>query len=244
MNCNECEENLSLFLDGELDSELSRSVQEHLTICVNCTLLCEDFAAILNECRGVPSRDLPPVETVPPNSKALWCRINNIIENETRPNSAGPQTPEPPPSRGFTFGQLLSAVVGIAMISSLLTVIGIRNYYGSGDDRTARGAAAQSAFEKAMVRVGLIESPQDLRIRRFREQQDAIEYWNRRVQERRALWDERMRQAFDRNLREIEQAVTEYTMLLETNPQDDLSGEMLNTAMDEKMNLLRAFAEL
>jgi hypothetical protein len=53
-----------------------------------------------------------------------------------------------------------------------------------------------------------------------------------------------MREAFDRNLNEIDQAVYEYTVILEKDPQDDLSGEMLDSALNEKMNLLRAFAEL
>ena len=33
-------------------------------------------------------------------------------------------------------------------------------------------------------------------------------------------------------------------MILEKDPQDDLSGEMLDSALNEKMNLLRAFSEL
>jgi hypothetical protein len=53
-----------------------------------------------------------------------------------------------------------------------------------------------------------------------------------------------MRDAFDRNLNEIDQAVTEYTVILEQDPQDDLSGEMLDSTLTEKMNLLRAFSEL
>ena len=81
-------------------------------------------------------------------------------------------------------------------------------------------------------------------MKRMQEQHAAIEYWNKRVQERRAQWDSRMRDAFDRNLNEIDQAVSEYTFILEKDPQDDLSGEMLDTALNEKMNLLRAFSEL
>ncbi len=238
MKCSECEENLSPYLDGELDEKAVRSIEAHLSACKACSSLCEDFAAILDSCRETPS-----VDTVPPNSQALWCRINNIIETETRPANKNLQ--QPPPAKGFTFGQLISAVAGIALISSLLTIVGIRNYYlPANSEHSARSDVSPSSFERALIKVGLVESPKDTRLRRFREQQDAIEYWNLRVQQRRAQWDERMREAFDRNLREIDQAVTEYTVMLENNPNDELSGEMLNSAMDEKMNLLRAFAEL
>lgn len=53
-----------------------------------------------------------------------------------------------------------------------------------------------------------------------------------------------MQQAFDRNLREIDQAVTEYTRTIENNPDDSLSVEMLDAALNDKMNLLRQFSEL
>ena len=89
-----------------------------------------------------------------------------------------------------------------------------------------------------------MESPQQARMKRLKEQEAAIEYWNKRVQARRAQWDAKMRDAFDRNLNEIDQAVSEYTIMLEQNPQDDLSSEMLDSALSEKMNLLRAFSEL
>ncbi len=240
MNCDACQENLSLFLDGELDETISSAVRAHLAMCSECLLLSEDFASILDSCR-----DGQPVDTVPPNSKALWCRINNIIENDAHSSDTTRPAAVPSASRGFTFGQMLSAVAGIALISSLLTVVGIRNYYkADGEGSASRSDVSQSTMERVMVKVGLIESPQENRLRRFREQQDAVEYWNRRVQERRAQWDERMREAFDRNLKEIDQAVTEYTVILEKDPQDNLSSEMLDSAMDEKMNLLRAFAEL
>ena len=32
--------------------------------------------------------------------------------------------------------------------------------------------------------------------------------------------------------------------MLQQNPEDEITGEMLDSAMDEKMNLLREFAEL
>jgi hypothetical protein len=45
-------------------------------------------------------------------------------------------------------------------------------------------------------------------------------------------------------LREIDQTVYEYDKILQENPNDDLSGEMLDSALNEKMALLREFSEL
>ena len=80
MNCEECQQYLSLYLDGELGEPTATDVRTHLTDCLGCAKICEDFSVILETCReNVPS------EIVPPNSQALWCRINNLIESEIKP---------------------------------------------------------------------------------------------------------------------------------------------------------------
>jgi len=53
-----------------------------------------------------------------------------------------------------------------------------------------------------------------------------------------------MRETFDRNLKVIDQTVNDSMDSLAQNPQDDVSEEMLNTALNEKLSLLKEFAEL
>ena len=48
----------------------------------------------------------------------------------------------------------------------------------------------------------------------------------------------------ENGLQAIDQAVFEYKQTLEQDPEDELSGEMLDSVMNEKMNLLREFSEL
>ena len=76
------------------------------------------------------------------------------------------------------------------------------------------------------------------------EQKSAISYWDNRVQARRVQWDKMTREAFDRNLQVINQSVNEYTVILEQDPDDDLSSEMLDSVLNDKMNLLRDFSDL
>lgn len=61
---------------------------------------------------------------------------------------------------------------------------------------------------------------------------------------RRSQWDRVTREAFDRNLQVIEESVKDYTTILNQDPEDELSGEMLDAVMNDKMNLLRDFADL
>lgn len=240
MKCEECQDLISQFLDDELKETEASAVRQHIALCGPCARVYADFASILDVCHAEQ-----PAELVPPNSRALWCRINNIIESDVKPE---PIVEEQPVKKGrwyLSFAQLASAVLGIAVISSLLTIVGIRNYtQPRSDDYTTRSADSQTTFEKVLAKVGLIDTPQKARQRRIKEQQAAIDYWNQRVAARRVMWDQNMRDAFDRNMHEIDSAVNEYTLILQNDPQDDLSGEMLDSALNEKMNLLREFSEL
>jgi hypothetical protein len=226
-------------MDSDLDDVKAEEVRSHLSVCGECAVLCEDFALIVES-----SRFEDTAELLPPNSQALWCRINNLIESEIKP-----EEPIVEPRKRWiwqlSFSQMAAGFLGIAIVSSLLTIVGIKNYSRPAeDDFTTRASASQTTFEKIASKLGLMESPMQARERRVKQQEAAIAYWNDRVQARRVQWDKTMREAFDRNLHEIDQAVSEYTLILEKDPQDDLSGEMLDSAMTEKMNLLREFSDL
>ncbi len=236
MNCEQCKELISVYLDNELEAEVSTSIQTHLAVCLECAKMCEDFAMILDFC------DLDETEhSLPPNSKALWCRINNLIETEIAAEFQ-PEIKKEEPKRSwqFSFSQVFASILGIALVSSLLTIVGIKNY--SAGDISAN--AAPSVFDRALGKIGLVETLEQARENRIKEQQAAIEYWNKRVEEKRINWAANLREAFDRNLIEIDQTVYEYDKILQENPQDDLSSEMLDSALNEKMALLREFSEL
>lgn len=237
MNCDECKNLVSVFLDDELDEQMAADVATHLAVCETCAHYCQEMTSILDACTSEA-----PSQLVPPNSKALWCRINNIIESEQK---AEPPTVEPPRGRWrFSFWQVAGVVMCVALVSSVLTVVAIRSYVQpAANDLTTR-SSAQTFFDKALSKIGLVETPQQARDRRLKEQQAAIEYWNARVQARRDQWDRMTRDAFDRNLQVIDESVNDYTMILQQDPEDELSGEMLDSVLNDKMNLLRDFSDL
>lgn len=240
MHCDECKEQLGAFMDSDLDESQASPVRLHLATCRECATVCEDLASLVDVCKTEVSNEL-----LPPNSQALWCRINNIIESEIVPEANKP--PEPPRRRFWqlSFPQLASALLCIAVISSLLTVVGIRQFtQPKTEDFTTRTAASQTTFEKVLSKVGLIDTPQQTRDRRVKEQQTAIAYWDTRVQTRRVQWDKHTRDAFDRNLQVLNETLNEYTAILQQDPEDELSGEMLDSVLNDKMNLLRDFSDL
>lgn len=249
MNCDDCKALISRFLDNDLDESRASGVREHLALCVPCAQVCEEIASMIDLCAAEDAEAL-----VPPNSQALWCRINNIIEGEldrleiARAAEESRLEEQASEKRRFwrlSVPQLASGLLAVALISSLLTVVGIKNYMTpAATDFTARSSESLTTFEKLLGKAGLIETPQQARERRIRELQAAIEYWNQRVELRRSQWDARMREAFDRNLNVINESVSDYQAILEQDPEDDITGEMLDSALDEKMNLLREFSEL
>jgi len=235
MNCEEFNHLISDFMDGELDGPQADAVRGHLCECKECAGVYEDLTSIIYACDGES-----PAELVPPNSKALWLRINNIIEGEKKAEAAPP--PEPPRRLWrFSFVQVGAVVLVVAVISSLLTVMVIRSSVRPAD---LAGANRFTAFDKFLGKLGLVDTPQQARERRLKEQQAAIDYWNERVQSRRVQWDRGTREAFDRNLQVIDDSVNDYTLILQKDPDDELSGEMLDSVLDDKMALLRDFSDL
>jgi hypothetical protein len=79
---------------------------------------------------------------------------------------------------------------------------------------------------------------------RYRQQQQAIAYWNDRVEMNKARWSSQMRETFDRNMSVIDAAVNDSMKQLRQNPHDEVSEEILNDALNDKVALLKEFADL
>ncbi|MFL6375464.1 MAG: zf-HC2 domain-containing protein [Pyrinomonadaceae bacterium] len=240
MNCDDCKASISALMENDLEESRAESVRMHLAECFACADVCEEVAAIVNEA-AVDGEDLLGDH----HSKQIWCRINNVIEGEQ--TSLAQQSVPEPPRRGLwqlSFWQLVSGLTCIAIVSSLLTVVAIRNYYEPAATDSLAKSTSTSLVDRVLMKVGLAETPQQQLERRLRERQATIDYWNARVQVRRTQWDAQTRAAFDRNLREIDDSLNEYQMILQRDPEDELSVEMMDSVLNEKTDLLRDFSDL
>ncbi len=70
MECQSCSKALTALIDGELDSEKSRDIREHLSICSPCQSEHDSLFESLQMVEGLPS--LEPEDR-------LWARINSDI---------------------------------------------------------------------------------------------------------------------------------------------------------------------
>lgn len=234
MNCDKCQNLVSDFLDGALSQEDQNTLNLHLEECLSCADVRNDLQAIVGFCQSQRGE-----YSAPPNERALWLRIRNVIEAS---ESATAGTLSAAPRRKLSswvgrtwelsFSQLAASAAIIVLLVSLSTVVGLRRF--------GTGSTTQSA----------IASPDSLSVaagnlrNRINQQQQAISYWNQRVEYNKARWNPEMRETFDRNLKVIDQAVSNSFDALSANPHDEVSEEMLNAALNEKLALLKEFSEL
>jgi len=232
MNCEKCQNLVSDFLDGTLSREDQATLNVHLGECLECADVRDDLQSIVGFCRTHRGE-----YAAPPNENALWQRIRNTIEAGASKAAVVPA----PVRRNFwsnwvgrswelSFPQLAAAAAAIVLVVSLSTVVGLRRFQSG---RTAPVAGPESlSLAEANVRD------------RVSKQQQLISYWNQRVEFNKARWSPEMRETFDRNLAVIDQTVNESLNTLSKNPRDEVSEEMLNAALSEKLSLLKEFAEL
>jgi hypothetical protein len=231
MNCEKCQNLISDFLDGALSHEDQSTLNAHLEECLGCADVRNDLQSIVGFCRTNRGE-----YAAPPNEAALWQRIRNVIEAR---DSAYTLAAAPVAGRSWSswfsrswelsFPQLAAATAAIILVVSLSTVVGLRSFQkGSG----GVGDGTERIVELANVRD------------RVSHQQQLISYWNQRVEFNKARWSPDMRETFDRNLAVIDQTVNESFTSLSQNPNDRVSEETLNAALNEKLSLLKEFAEL
>ena len=247
MNCEKCQELLSDFLDGALKGEDQATLNTHLEECLSCLAVQTELHSILNfchECRGE--------YVAPPNERALWLRIRNTIEGERAAAAAVGQRAQTVRGESWwkqlksrswelSLSQMMAAIAVIAIAVALITAFSMQRMQRAALDPTSASASTNRAgLTNAMSSTVSASDVDD----RMRQQQLAIEYWNQRIEERKALWSPQMREAFERNLNVIDQAVNYSRDELRRNPHDEVSEEMLNSALNDKMELLREFSDL
>ena len=227
MNCETCQELIHDLIDGSISQRDESTLNTHLRECLDCDSVRQDLASIVGFCRTQRGQ----YET-PPNERALWLRIRNVIEADA-PANVGVN---PEPRRSFlgrlmaqtwnlSLPQLAASAAAIVLLVSLVTVVGVRRWSGE----AVAGPPAHDA-----------SNAHD----RLWQRRQAISYWNQRVELNKARWSPELRETFERNLKVIDETVANSINELNRNPHDEISEQMLNEALNDKLALLKEFADL
>lgn len=233
MNCEKCQELIGDLVDGALTREDESTLSSHLEECLSCVDVRNDLQSIVAFCKTHRGE-----YSAPPNVNALWLRIRNVIEAEAVPAARAASSQSGAQSfwsrwmnRSWELSmpQLVASAAAIVLVVSLGTTVGLRRFDNSRvttPQLTPRDQAASYVRD------------------RMWQQQQAINYWNQRVETNKARWNQEMRDTFERNLKVIDQAVNDSLNELNRDPHDEVSEEMLNAALNEKLALLREFSDL
>jgi len=233
MNCETCQELIHDLLDGSISQSDESTLNTHLKQCLDCDSVRRDLAAIVGFCRTRRGE-----YEAPPNEHALWLRIRNVIEAEQR-GQVVVQSESRPSFLGRLLGrswelslpQLTAATAAIVLLVSLATVVGLRRW------GTTEGPPLQANVVEASNTATNVND-------RVWQRQQAINYWNQRVELNKARWSADMREVFDRNMLVIDEALARSIDELKRNPHDEFSEQMLNESMNEKLALLKKFSDL
>jgi hypothetical protein len=229
MNCDQCQELIQDLIDGSISQRDEFILNTHLKECLDCDSVRQDLTSIVSYChlhRGEYE--------APPNTQALWLRIHNVIEAEngtrvvaqagTRQSFLGRLMNH---TWELSLPQLAASAVAIVLLVSLTTVVGLRRWGQDGVSPLVPQAQASSSVND-----------------RVWQRQQTINYWNQRVELNRARWSPEMRETFDRNMKVIDEAVANSLNELNRNPHDEVSEQMLNESMNQKLALLKDFSDL
>ena len=229
MNCEICQELIHDLIDGSITQRDESTLNTHLKECLDCESVRQDLASIVGFCRTQRGQ-----YEAPPNEQAMWLRIRNVIEAELPGNVVA----NPEPQQSF-FGrlmgrswqlslpQLAASTAAIVLLVSLVTVVGLRRWGGYG---VVAIAPAQFAASDVNDRIW--------------QRRQVIDYWNQRVELNKVRWSPEMRETFDRNMQVIDQAVANSLDELKRNPHDEISEQMLNESLNDKLALLKEFSDL
>jgi hypothetical protein len=231
MNCETCQELIHDLVDGSITQRDEFTLNTHLRECLDCESVRQDLESIVGFCRTQRG-----VYEAPPNEQALWLRIRNSIEAEL-PSRVTNNTEH---QRSFlsrllghtwelSLSQLVASAAAIVLLVSLATVVGLRRW--SGYPTTPALVAGTQA------------DASDLNDRFFQRRQ-VIDYWNQRVELNKARWSPEMRETFERNMKVIDEAVADSMNELKRNPHDEVSEQMLNESLNDKLALLKEFSDL
>ena len=231
MNCETCQELIHDLIDGSITQRDEFTLNTHLKECLDCDGVRQDLASIVGFCRTQRGQ-----YEAPPNEQAMWLRIRNVIEAELPSNRAVANTET---KRSFlarlmgrswelSLPQLAASTVAIVLLVSLVTVVGLRRFgsYGVPQQSPAPQSEASNINDRIWQR------------------RQVIDYWNQRVELNKARWSPEMRATFDRNMKVIDQAVADSLNELTRNPHDEISEQMLNESLNDKLSLLKEFSDL
>jgi hypothetical protein len=249
MNCEKCQELFSDFMDDAMSDADRATFGAHLEECLQCFNVHAELNSIVGFCRESRGQ-----YDAPPNEAALWLRIRNTVEGGTFAAAASAQDPTRRARRESWWSRMMArswelslpkmatAVVAIVIFASLATVFGLRGL------KSNSGTVSTNLNSSGSQTVALTGSngggSKAFGSGNRLWQQQQINYLTQIVEQHKAHWNPQVRVDFERNLNLLDETVSDSLNKLSEHPHDDVTEEMLNSALNDKVELLKEFSDL
>ncbi|MGE3273736.1 MAG: anti-sigma factor [Vicinamibacterales bacterium] len=211
---------LSAYLDGELEAGERAACEAHLAACASCRETLDDLRALVTEA-GALGLLLPPGDP--------WPAIEGRIVTGRRARAA----------RRISF-----SLPELALAASLLIAVSA----GSAWLAFSRGTAAAPVSRETPIRAVSDAAPatNDVRLANFADAQydAAVADLERILLEERGRLDPRTVLVLERNLRTIDEAIGQAREALASDPSNTFLNSHLADARQRKLDLLRRATEL
>ena len=221
MDCKQCQELLSEYIDGALELGEQVNLERHLSDCEPCRAVRDDLLQIVHFSQQLPMQS---------PSSPLWPRISSGLA-ELQPSfwsrSLRWWTSLRTLNFNFSIPQMIAGAAALAIVVSIGIIVSRRDI---GPLQLANNAASVAPSEARPL------SQADLQ-----QLEKQISQLSETVEQRKVSWDPELRNAFERNLLYIDQSLVECRHQLNDHPGDDVSQELMLNAYREKVRLLEGF---
>lgn len=223
MNCIECQEIISDYVDGALELGEQTKIEHHLANCEPCRAVRDDLLQIVHFSKQLPLHT--------PTSD-LWSRIQSEIEAE-RPKTFWSRAKvwwNHFNARDFNLPVPRLAAVAAAFV--LVITIGTAVLKNANTAQLAQPLNLVGQGENKLA----FDDPN------FQDFEQRINALKESVENRKDFWGPELRISFERNLFYVDQSLNDCRQQLSSNPADETCKELLKNAYNEKMRVLEGFA--
>jgi hypothetical protein len=256
LTCSAFDAMLSDYLEGTLDAAARAAAEQHVRSCTRCGALLADLHAIIHDARALP--DLAPEHD-------LWTGIEARIEAPVVTLPA-PRAPAPRVRRatlwlGAAAAALVAATAGITYVATTHFHDRAGPAVAAAPERSATPPAATplSPAPRTVAARGsdpgartgspnaLSTGPTARQVKAVRVEQvydQEIARLNAIVRDQRSQLDTATVAVIERNLRIIDRAIAQSRAALAKDPGSRFLNDQLNSALDQKVELLRTVALL
>lgn len=221
LTCDELDALLPDYLEGGVDAGTRATVEDHARSCARCEALLGDVAAIVRDARALP--DLAP-------SRDLWAGIEARIQAPVVSLPATGAARLRPRWRATAWLSAAAAALILATAGITYTVT-MRHARTQAQLATTRPSVSTPVTNVAALPMERVYDKEIARLQHV-------------LQERRSTLDSSTVAVIERNLRIIDAAIAQSRTALEKDPASGLLNDQMNSALTQKVELLRTVALL